>query len=109
MFELSLTIHLEPFEEIGRAGSGNRTRMASLEDWNFTIKLYPQSAANLPRLTTVLKRVFFNSQAVAGLISKIRSFVPDSPIARASLCGPASSGSLRPPILRLFTCSATIP
>jgi type I restriction enzyme R subunit len=24
------------------AGSGNRTRMASLEDWNFTTKLYPQ-------------------------------------------------------------------
>jgi hypothetical protein len=26
----------------GRAGNGNRTRMASLEGWNFTIKLCPR-------------------------------------------------------------------
>ena len=39
-----------------RAGSGNRTRMASLEDWNFTIKLYPRSAANVMRLPKRLKR-----------------------------------------------------
>ena len=26
----------------GKAGSGNRTRMASLEGWNFTTKLHPQ-------------------------------------------------------------------
>lgn len=25
-----------------RAGSGNRTHMASVEGWNFTTKLYPQ-------------------------------------------------------------------
>lgn len=33
----------KPLLRRGRAGSGNRTRMASLEDWNFTIKLYPLS------------------------------------------------------------------
>ena len=26
----------------GKAGNGNRTRMASLEGWNFTIKLCPR-------------------------------------------------------------------
>src|SRR5436189_6481016 len=28
------------------AGNGNRTRMASLEGWNFTIKLCPQTETN---------------------------------------------------------------
>src|ERR1700730_3617532 len=28
------------------AGNGNRTRMASLEGWNFTIKLCPQTGTN---------------------------------------------------------------
>ncbi len=35
------------------AGSGNRTRMASLEGWNFTIKLCPRaelSCRDSPRL-----------------------------------------------------------
>jgi hypothetical protein len=31
------------------AGNGNRTRMASLEGWNFTIKLCPQGKEKLPR------------------------------------------------------------
>lgn len=29
---------------VKRAGSGNRTRMASLEGWSFAIKLYPRSS-----------------------------------------------------------------
>ncbi len=35
-----------PLEESG-AGRGNRTLLASLEDWNFTTKLYPRYARNL--------------------------------------------------------------
>jgi hypothetical protein len=31
-----------PAKSAGRAGNGNRTRMASLEGWNFTIKLCPR-------------------------------------------------------------------
>src|ERR1043166_5908077 len=31
-----------------KAGNGNRTRMASLEGWNFTIKLCPRLPENLP-------------------------------------------------------------
>ena len=31
---------------LARAGNGNRTRMASLEGWNFTIKLCPRVAEN---------------------------------------------------------------
>ena len=34
-----VNLRLIPFE---RAGSGNRTHMASVEGWNFTTKLYPQ-------------------------------------------------------------------
>jgi hypothetical protein len=30
----------------GKAGNGNRTRMASLEGWNFTIKLCPREEIN---------------------------------------------------------------
>jgi hypothetical protein len=29
------------------AGNGNRTRMASLEGWNFTIKLCPHATVNV--------------------------------------------------------------
>src|SRR5581483_10719388 len=31
-----------------RAGSGNRTRLASLEGWSFTTKLYPRDFAETP-------------------------------------------------------------
>ena len=31
----------------GKAGNGNRTRMASLEGWNFTIKLCPHRDTEL--------------------------------------------------------------
>ena len=34
--------------------------MASLEDWNFAIKLYPQSRANLKLKVVALKCVFSN-------------------------------------------------
>ena len=30
-----------------RAGNGNRTRMASLEGWNFTIKLCPHATVDV--------------------------------------------------------------
>jgi hypothetical protein len=30
-----------------KAGNGNRTRMASLEGWNFTIKLCPHAIVNV--------------------------------------------------------------
>ncbi|MEY2480793.1 MAG: hypothetical protein QOI04_1720 [Verrucomicrobiota bacterium] len=32
--------------DIESAGNGNRTRMASLEGWNFTIKLCPRRLEN---------------------------------------------------------------
>jgi hypothetical protein len=44
----------------GRAGSGNRTRMASLEDWNFTIKLYPRSTVIMTVLRARHKRVLLD-------------------------------------------------
>jgi hypothetical protein len=34
-------------EKRKRAGNGNRTRMASLEGWNFTIKLCPRVMCKL--------------------------------------------------------------
>ena len=39
-----------------RAGNGNRTRMASLEGWNFTIKLCPRAAVKVPRQPEAAKR-----------------------------------------------------
>src|ERR1700736_3942245 len=42
--------------DMKRAGNGNRTRMASLEGWNFTIKLCPRAAGKLPRAVKSAKR-----------------------------------------------------
>src|SRR3954469_5439666 len=41
--------HLEPRKNFG-AGGGNRTRVASLEDWNSTIELRPQRISSYGRL-----------------------------------------------------------
>ena len=43
-----------------KAGNGNRTRMASLEGWNFTIKLCPRRF-KLPRHASAAKFFFDNS------------------------------------------------
>ena len=41
-----------------RAGNGNRTRMASLEGWNFTIKLCPRSDVEFAATTRDCQAVF---------------------------------------------------
>jgi hypothetical protein len=43
-----------------RAGNGNRTRMASLEGWNFTIKLCPHET-NVTRVSAAAKCFFGRS------------------------------------------------
>jgi hypothetical protein len=49
------------------AGNGNRTRMASLEGWNFTIKLCPRES-NLPRHASTAK-LFLALRLVAATFS----------------------------------------
>jgi hypothetical protein len=51
-----------------RAGNGNRTRMASLEGWNFTIKLCPR-AVKLPRSLRLAK--FFPSGAAPSALAPL--------------------------------------
>jgi hypothetical protein len=46
------------------AGNGNRTRMASLEGWNFTIKLCPHENT-LPWRGRAAKRFFTRALALA--------------------------------------------
>jgi hypothetical protein len=57
-----------------RAGNGNRTRMASLEGWNFTIKLCPR-AFKLARSLTKAKRIFFYSLRFRLRAYYLRQFV----------------------------------
>ena len=47
-------------EKVG-AGSGNRTRIASLEGWSFTIKLYPRN-----------ERIMFKSRDKTSFFSLLR-------------------------------------
>ncbi len=44
------------------AGKGNRTLMASLEGWGFTIKLYPLLRENLPLRIWSAKAFFSKSE-----------------------------------------------
>src|ERR1043166_7123417 len=52
-----------------RAGNGNRTRMASLEGWNFTIKLCPQRERKSAATTRDCQAIFPRSTRVCYLIS----------------------------------------
>ena len=45
---------------IAGAGSGNRTRLASLEGWNFTDKLYPHLRRPCQSRARIAKRFFQN-------------------------------------------------
>lgn len=85
----------------GRAGRGNRTLLASLEDWNFTTKLYP-------RCIPILRRTGSGTSAIYQ-ISRTRKVVSPTATGRLSLCGPAINGSFTPPTFTASTRSATIP
>ena len=53
LFCYDYTVNPGPFF-IGRiAGNGNRTRMASLEGWNFTIKLCPRAGVSCRAVATM--------------------------------------------------------
>ena len=52
--------HIYFLRSQARAGNGNRTRMASLEGWNFTIKLCPR-ALKLPCARKIAKSFLINS------------------------------------------------
>lgn len=96
-----------------RAGSGNRTRMASLEDWNFTTKLYPRNLHDHACAGIVGKRVFAGGTAF--LTSGECQFY-DAELRGASefdrvrsLPGPVCSGILAVPRVMVATCCAEIP
>src|SRR5260370_37129876 len=51
-----------------KAGNGNRTRMASLEGWNFTIKLCPR-ASKLPRHGAAANSFFECGSHESGIVA----------------------------------------